>query len=289
MDTTSSLCKIVLDGKIHSSLDWSKEIDLAHKAISEGTPLFWYLDLGLFKELKAPLSDKLQFSSLSLAIDQFYDKIWTQFGDKSCAVSIYQGSGRFDQLFEWDQSLLFEYEGWKSELNEMEFTESEGKQIFAAHRAFDFFELLSNSVPEDPLFSVEIDGSEITSLFLLGQTLSSEISQNIKVILVNGMADLQQDSPIGIVLPEISHVTKKGQNLWEKVSQEMVKRKIAFRILSETFIINKWEGLDFLLVDPQTLSPSGPRKLQGFSAAGGEVITLTEDFKTPCKNIFKLN
>jgi hypothetical protein len=79
-----------------------------------------------------------------------------------------------------------------------------------------------------------------------------------------------------MVLPLIKEASKEGRARWEKAAGMLKEQNVSFRILSENFIINQWDGLDILIVDPQTLSSSGIRKLQGFCAAGGMIVALSE-------------
>ena len=53
-------------------------------------------------------------------------------------------------------------------------------------------------------------------------------------------------------------------------------KKIPFRLIAEENIITNWDGLDTLIFAPSLLGSQGIRKLQGFLAAGGEVVSLEE-------------
>ena len=54
----------------------------------------------------------------------------------------------------------------------------------------------------------------------------------------------------------------------------------AFRLIPENSLTTEWHQLDRLFVAPELVSPQGVRKLQGFKAAGGELVFLgkNEDF-----------
>lgn len=44
-----------------------------------------------------------------------------------------------------------------------------------------------------------------------------------------------------------------------------------FRLIPEQLLTHLWDGLDTLLIDPESITPLCARKLRGFEAAGGEV------------------
>jgi hypothetical protein len=51
------------------------------------------------------------------------------------------------------------------------------------------------------------------------------------------------------------------------------KRSISFKLIAESQLTSQWDGLDYLLYSPTGLSTQGKRKLQGFCAAGGTVVS----------------
>jgi len=56
----------------------------------------------------------------------------------------------------------------------------------------------------------------------------------------------------------------------------LIKKKEPFRIIPEALLTAEWDGLDEVIVSEHLLSPQGKRMLQGFNAAGGNVIFLKE-------------
>ncbi len=61
---------------------------------------------------------------------------------------------------------------------------------------------------------------------------------------------------------------------------------IDYRIIPETYLTTEWHGLDYLIVDPDSLSSQGFRKLQGFCAAGGTIVSLGKIMGLPYEILF---
>lgn len=79
-------------------------------------------------------------------------------------------------------------------------------------------------------------------------------------IRING-EPLPQEGNVGFLLPS------KGDALFATLSPRP-------RILTEEYLTSEWDGLDTLYIDSAALSKEGMRKVQGFRAAGGEVIDV---------------
>ena len=69
---------------------------------------------------------------------------------------------------------------------------------------------------------------------------------------------------MGFLLPS------NGDLLFEK----LLKQGTKVRVIEEAYLTAEWDGLDILYIDPPCLSREGKRKVQGFQAAGGEVISV---------------
>ena len=53
---------------------------------------------------------------------------------------------------------------------------------------------------------------------------------------------------------------------------ELNRLKTPYRIISELYLTEGWDGIDDLIVFGSAVSRQGIRKLRGFLAAGGRVI-----------------
>jgi hypothetical protein len=61
----------------------------------------------------------------------------------------------------------------------------------------------------------------------------------------------------------------------------LTQAQTPFRIVPEYYLINQWDGLDSLIVLSSTINAQAKRKLQGFCAAGGTILTLGELLDLP--------
>jgi len=81
---------------------------------------------------------------------------------------------------------------------------------------------------------------------------------------------------IGICLPLMHYYLPKHWKNIDQILNHLIQADMPFKLISENQLITQWDGLDFLFYNPEGLSPQGKRKLLGFCAAGGEVISLGE-------------
>jgi hypothetical protein len=61
----------------------------------------------------------------------------------------------------------------------------------------------------------------------------------------------------------------------DQVLSALAEKGVSYRLISESFLTEEWDGIDDLLVLHHCGS-LGKRKLQGFCAAGGRVVRFNE-------------
>lgn len=168
-------------------------------------------------------------------------------------------------------------------------------QLFCQDAIVEYLNLFAGRLPDGLTPFILLDISEITDPLFLMQRLSKErfdllcrgvsdsilpipaLSQYSEKGLFGYMArDIQKIHPInsslGICVPPISIYLNEKQP-FQKAIEEILAQKLSFRAVSEDFLSSEWHGLDFILVDPDTISVQGTRKLRGFCAAGGTIVT----------------
>ncbi|CUI17141.1 conserved hypothetical protein [Candidatus Protochlamydia naegleriophila] len=85
---------------------------------------------------------------------------------------------------------------------------------------------------------------------------------------------VQQEIKVGVCLPSMT-MCRPGQfEGLEEALVQLLQAGIPFRIIAENHLITEWDGLDYLVYTPTGLSVQGKRKLQGFCAAGGTVLSV---------------
>lgn len=79
------------------------------------------------------------------------------------------------------------------------------------------------------------------------------------------------EEKIGFLLPSRQDLTFK----------ELVEKGVNIRVIDEVYLTSEWDGLDYLLVDPDFMEREVVRKLKGFAAAGGIVVSLGQAIGIP--------
>src|SRR5687767_6853896 len=106
---------ISIDATTKSSLQWQDARKEALNVIAKGNKILWHLELGLFGNLSAPLSNTPQFMALRLALDHFRDTLWEEFKRYSIGATLYQGSPDFSVNYNWDDEQTQNFAEWLKE------------------------------------------------------------------------------------------------------------------------------------------------------------------------------
>ncbi len=84
----------------------------------------------------------------------------------------------------------------------------------------------------------------------------------------------QEPAKFGICLPSASMRRPSQYAGLNEAIKDLESKRISYKIIPEERLTSEWEGLDFLIVNTQSITPQGQRKLNGFLAAGGEIIRI---------------
>jgi hypothetical protein len=171
----------------------------------------------------------------------------------------------------------------------------EGAQIlslFCRDACVDYMALLATRLPETSDCYLLLDFKEVDKDALFQAQLASQDCFNfLKLVTKDSLLPLSEfcwndvlmtheiSSPavsLGVCFPPKEMCRPSQFKGLREVLLKLIAQKTAFRIISETNLITEWEGLDELIYVPSGLSSQGKRKLQGFCAAGGTLITLGE-------------
>ncbi len=79
---------------------------------------------------------------------------------------------------------------------------------------------------------------------------------------------------IGVCLPPYHSMSLDHLRHLNEALKKLKLHKISFKLISEEYLTSEWEGLDFIIVLSNGMSNQGKRKLQGFCAAGGTIVTI---------------
>lgn len=296
---------ILIDGKIQADLSaWKKLEKIAQAILDQGNKIFWEIDLGLFDQLRFPLGDSTQFLSLCLSLEHFRDTLWKQFGEHSQGICLYKGSADYSSTFLWNEAQTGSLQEWIQEgfKDESSFNHETGIQIhsfseieyavleksekgrkllslFCRDVCAGYLNLLAARLPDAISCFIELDGKGIEDPVLLAQLLNKESYPNINLLISNGLGS--EHCSNGICLPSLSIRNQNEYQGLQDVFDYLHQQKIAYRLIPEMLLITEWDGLDNLFVLSKCLTPQGRRKLLGFCAAGGRVVSIGESLQLP--------
>lgn len=290
----SNVIRIPLDGRLSASLDWKAEKKLAIQSIELGNKILWEMDLGLFKGLKHPLTSNSQYLSLVLSLEHFRDTLFKEFQAHTAGLSLYRGPIDFSSELQWDREMLGNLSEWlhdNSDFSEILTSYSQVDKnllaLFARDVGVEYFHLLANALPDSlkPCVSLDAKGEEDR----LKQALLShrECYQPIVPELVNSNLCLDSEALHAIILPSCKINRFDELEKLRVVFDDLTSKNTAYRLIPEEFFVSEWDGLDVVFVLTSALSPAGKRKLQGFCAAGGSVVSFGEKIGLPLEQSFE--
>lgn len=151
--------------------------------------------------------------------------------------------------------------------------------------------LNASSMAHDPFKQIQLLNPhrfDYFQLALKGATLpfkawgwQSAISPEGYVGIAPMALPCMQEARVGICVPLMDHYHPRHWQGLEHVLKVLSERSIPFRLISESHLITAWDGLDDLIYLPHGLTPQGKRKLQGFCAAGGRVLSVGQPMGLP--------
>lgn len=133
--------------------------------------------------------------------------------------------------------------------------------------------ILPDEIPPFALFDLEIEESGCAQQF--SKELFSHIHLGFRKAPFGALewkecvTPLYHSAKIGVSLP----LRKQAMHsdTIDACMKELEKRNIPYRLISEMYLTEEWDGLDELIIFPSLLSKQGERKIQGFTAAGGRI------------------
>lgn len=230
-----------------SLLDFKEARKQALQLVGEGKKVQWFLDFGFFDRLAFPFGDEREAKALHLAIEHFLKSIYAEFEAYTEKVCLYKGSPFFP-------------------LGKDEY---EGARVFSEYLAY----LTANIYDRVPLsLDFECEGLEpLKRARLVNRELYSRF-----------IIDMPQKGDKAVLLPSVY----SEESAFTGLSEIMASLK-EYRVISEPFLVAEWEGLNELYVSSSSITPGAYRKLLGFNAAGGLVITSGSPLNLPLEKIYQ--
>jgi hypothetical protein len=296
---------LTLNATLRSTLDWKEPIEQAQRLIDQGFKIFWKLECGLFQRLVHPITNQSQFLSLTLALEHFREIIWSLFQAETVGVCFYQGKADFSHSLPWTSEQDQNYQLW---LTDYQLSDHPlWRQLFSRDVCLDYLSLLAARLPETlPLFLL----LDATGLHHSLRLLNPEKFERFHLILKGSSFPFEAygwqtasawglfgcvfqelsalpEPLIGLCIPSQDYQTKPDENILEQAVIAIQQKGHSVRLIAENHLTTQWHGLNEIIYDPDNLSFQGKRKLQGFCAAGGTVISASK--KNGFQQEFSLN
>ncbi len=276
---------------VHSQADllWDQEVEIAASAYLEGKWIFWALDFG-FEKTPVFIHDTSLFYSLGIAIEEFSKRVLSSFQDRTLGVCIFEGDVDFGRYFVWTQQHQEYFEEKKLEYP-ANIDEEDCRRLFAADIFSDYLQRLCSFLPESVLPFALIDALQLEDRpSFLSLLLSKERFQHLLLGIKQSKVFLghltwkeggwianpdsgQEEVRIGICLPREERILSR-LNGCDDVFHALCRSKLLYRVIPESKLNECWDGIDDLIVWTDLLSDQGKRKIHGFQAAGGRVISV---------------
>lgn len=253
------------------SLDWDVN------AFPDAGPLLFRFDLGLESPF-FPIDDEMHFQALSLALNKFTQEIWPKFHERISGAVLYRGSIDFSSYFLWTEKQRENWNVWSQERPPL--NHSHMQRLFCADAFAHYFQMLAHRLPDELPLYLLLDGSGVGTIAERHQLISRERFDHF-ILAVKGLPhayrltwveeriEESEDKPsVALCFPEEKMCT---ENVLNRMDHQIQSMKIPFRIVSEAFLTEEWDGVDQLHVLKEAMTLQGDRKLKGFLATAGEI------------------
>lgn len=297
----SNCITIVLPAQMHDELIWEKELLQARKALSEEKKILWELDFG-FQESCFSLADDALFNAQKMAIEIWNERVWKEFEKETLGLVLFRGSFALADLllqFELDERMEEDAIGFFQDNFQLSFSSFETfSKLFPEHMQLYCVSVLSEylhrflaHLPMElaVFFAAEIPAACSSALAALllskkyfeymhpitkmhGSTLLPGIGWGrASEVGFFGERGKLVCAQIGLVLPEDALLLSNLDEI-EKITEQLTGKGLIFRLIPEALVSEQWDGLNTLIFFTNLLSVAGKRQLQGFAAAGGELV-----------------
>lgn len=258
-----NLCTIALSLQLGADLDFHEAKKKALEAINKGLKLSFELELGLFSRLKKPLANPSQYLSFELSLKHFKDCFWEPFQKEIKEVILYSGPLDFSK--------------------DVDFDHEDANLFFCQGVKMDYLQMLRSILPESMPVCLKLDAKTIQDPWDFALLTIPELYHPFYLILENAWRKENRSSPFAICIPD-EKIQMGDLKLFFDFFEE---KQLSCRLIPESNLITSWDGLDYLFVDPTTLEREGKRKLQGFVAADGRVVSMHGDIGVANELSFK--
>jgi len=261
--------QVILPAHLEGDLEWTEATKEACLAVEKGKKIFWKFDFGWERGSTLSLDDPLSFHAFGIAIDHFLKELLPLFKENTLGVCFYRGD------LECADKFL-----WSAELQERQKEQGEAFDLFAVRALAEYMHRLGAPLPEEvPLYCV-VDALKNAKS---AQRASKEHFEHIRIAtygqnfpfggwVVQEEEMVPREEAVGVCMPLHEHCSEGVLYQLNLLFADLEKEGTPFRVVHEACLTEEWLGLEKLHVIFSAVSAMGKRKLQGFSAAGGEIF-----------------
>lgn len=279
---------IQLPAGLEQDLDWKEILIRAEEHVQKGHQILWDLELGLTQP-RFSLEDEFAFHGIAAALKLFTETVFTRFQAATLGAVLFKGPLDLRERFHWSDRQQGEWEAWQK-------ARTEGpclQHLFCLENYIEYFHVLAHRLPDELALYCLFDAkgfSRIDALHLLSQKRFQHFKLGARGIGVpfwgfdwrEGELVRVQPSPrFGLCLPEDLACSADQLQQVESLLQEMEREGLSCRVVNEECLTEEWDGLEGIAVLSEAVSPRGKRKLMGFCASGGMVMTKGKELGLP--------
>ncbi len=284
-DPKFNCASIYLNGSLRSDLTWNGIEELADKIIANGKYILWDLNLGI-QNSGFRFSDPLQYKSLSLSIKTFLSRYYEKYQKHTLGINLYRGSLTFPG-FTWNAMHRDHFRLYKN--NDLHQQRNYMSQVTA-----EYLLQLCALLPEDLIPFAFFDAKEIENSSHILELLSRERYSHIQFGVYQMPVDhasielesgrsysgylgkssrvLQEEKRVGFCFPKSEFLDEKMHITIDQILTSLRSTKVPVRIIEENLLFESWDNLSHIIIVKGNVSSRGIRMLQGFKAAGGQVL-----------------
>lgn len=273
---------VTLNGREDADLDWSAQLTHAGELVRNGCKILWNIDLGLFQNVKKPLTDERQLAILKLSLQHFRETVWENFQSETIGLVIYNGDVMFSCLSGQIVEETLPFQEWLREHQAGGIEPSIASAYYRRDVAAEYMTYLIAALPEELRIFLHLSTPSHLPLSVVVGLLNPDRFDKIEWILDSEhplhaawqrkgelLIPQQNKSPTGFCIPYPEWMPESCGIL-----DEMLSSHRELRLIPEGSITSRWDCLDRLYVIEELLTPFGKRQLQGFIAAGGTVLSI---------------
>jgi hypothetical protein len=312
LEEWSDTVLLKLPASLQDDLDWSAEKKIAEQVIEMGKAIFWEIDFQFDARKLAPRQSASFFTygraleEFARFCSPFAEHTFgvCLYRGNAEFLSLFDPKEWDEAFCEWIEELA----ETSCIGHELKVQDREGEwryspvgqhyfRLFCVDLFASYLQRLVSFLPDSLLPFAFFDASSIESPAVAAQLFSKERFQYLHLGLKGaefpfvGLA-LETEMPsagwcgdrdlasvcrcgspaLALCLPSDAYCDRAILSQLEHLMHTLRRKAIAFRLICEEKLTEEWNGLDRLIVIPESISAQGKRKLQGFIAAGGEVV-----------------